>query len=139
MDPSERHLLLQNSSQSQPAVDELTVRRISEVTLGRAWIAYLSACSTAEVQAGHLADEVLHLVSGFQVAGFGHVIGSLWSADDAICARMAKLFYKFLIEKGDVKDRNQAVAEALHHAVVKVRSDYLQEPLLWALYIHSGA
>jgi hypothetical protein len=87
-DPSESHLLLLNNSQSQPTIDELTVRRISEK---RAWIAYLSACSTAEINAGHLADEVLHLVSGFQVAGFGHVIGSLWSADDATCVRMANL------------------------------------------------
>jgi CHAT domain-containing protein len=139
IDPSESHLLLLNDSQSQLTVDKLTVRRISEVNLGRAWIAYLSACSTVEVKAENIADEVLHFVSGFQIAGFAHVIGSLWSSNDAICVRMAKLFYKYLIAKGGAKDRNRVVAEALHHAVVKVRSDFPQEPLLWALYIHSGA
>jgi CHAT domain-containing protein len=140
VDPSESHLLLlSNNKTPPPTVDKLTVRRISETALGRAWMAYLSACSTAEVKAGPLADEVLHLVSGFQVAGFGHVIGSLWSADDAVCVTMAKLFYKHLIRKRDAEDGNRTVAEALHCAVMRVRSDYLQEPLRWTLYIHSGA
>lgn len=77
-DPSKSHLFLQTSEPSGPIVDELTVTDIfKKHTLGQTWIAYLSACSTAGVEAENLADESLHLASAFQVAGFAHVIGSL--------------------------------------------------------------
>ena len=76
--PSNSHLLLQKRGPSGPVIDKLTVSDISNKnTLGRTWIAYLSACSTAEVEATNLADECLHIASAFQVAGFAHVIGSL--------------------------------------------------------------
>ena len=77
-DPSNSHLLLQKSGPSGSVVDKLTVSDISNKnTLGRTWIAYLSACSTAGVEANDLADKCLHIASAFQVAGFAHVIGSL--------------------------------------------------------------
>jgi CHAT domain-containing protein len=41
-------------------------------------LAYLSACSTAENKIDQLADEVIHLASAFQVAGFRHVAGAMW-------------------------------------------------------------
>ena len=63
-------------------------------------IAYLSACSTAEGQAARLVDEVLHVVSGFQVAGFRHVV----------CAKVAKVFYSKLITDGAVVCDDRAVA-----------------------------
>jgi CHAT domain-containing protein len=53
------------------------VHDVSELKLERVRIAYLSACSTAENKAARLRDEVIHIVSGFQVAGFAHVIGYL--------------------------------------------------------------
>ncbi|MCJ1346657.1 hypothetical protein MMC31_004875 [Peltigera leucophlebia] len=66
-DPSNSHLLLQRSSLSGLLVDELTVSDISKKnTQGRTWIAYLSACSTAGVEAKSLVDEFLHLSSAFQ-------------------------------------------------------------------------
>lgn len=50
--PSDTHFLLQQSDVSGPVVDRLTASDISNVdTLGQAWIAYLSACSTAEFKA----------------------------------------------------------------------------------------
>jgi len=42
-------------------------------------LAYLSACSTA-VTGPELADESVHIVSAFQLAGYQHVIGTLWPA-----------------------------------------------------------
>ena len=56
----------------------MTVRDISQATLEHAQIAYLSACSTVENKVAQLANEVIHVGSGFQVAGFRHVIGCLW-------------------------------------------------------------
>ena len=137
-DPSNSHLALQKSSLSGLLVDELTVSDISKKnTQGRTWIAYLSACSTAGVEAKSLADECLHLSSAFQVAGFAHVIGSLWLADDDICVRLAKSFYHSLTKIG-TKHSNRAVAEALRNAILDIRAES-PDPRLWALFIHSGA
>ena len=137
-DPSNSHLLLQKSGPSGLEVDELTVSQISKRnTVGQTWIAYLSACSTAGVETKSLADECLHLASGFQVAGFAHVIGSLWRANDDICVLLAKSFYCSLAKLG-IKRSNRAVAEALRNAILEIRSEF-QDPELWALFIHSGA
>lgn len=103
-------------------MDRLTVSAIFEVNPHkRAWIAYLSACSTAEIKAEDLVDESIHLASAFQIAGFAHVIGSMWSADDNICVNVAQHFYRFLAKLDDSMDDNRAVAEALRHALLEER------------------
>jgi CHAT domain-containing protein len=140
VDPFNSHLLLQQSSTANPTVDRLTVADISKVdTLGQAWIAYLSACSTAEVKAKDLGDESLHISSAFQVIGIPHVIGSLWSVKDHVCVRMAELFYSNITSKHRSQDTNRAVAEALHTAVLQVRKEFHNDPSAWAAFIHSGA
>ena len=137
-DPSNSHLLLQKSGPSGPVVDELTVSQISKRNIsGQTWIAYLSACSTAGVETKTLADECLHLASGFQVAGFAHVIGSLWRANDDVCVLLAQSFYRSLTKSG-TKRSNRAVAEALRNAILEIRSDS-QDPELWAPFVHFGA
>lgn len=45
-----------------------------------AQVAYLSACSTAEIGARNLIDESIRLASTFQIVGFRHVIEKLWGA-----------------------------------------------------------
>lgn len=57
--------------------DILSVREVSQAHLSRAEIAYLFVCSTAQNQAIELSDEVFHVVSEFQVAGFRHVVDCL--------------------------------------------------------------
>lgn len=137
-DPSNSHQLLQKSGPSGSIVDKLTVSDISkENTGGQTWIAYLSTCSTSGVEAKLLADECLHITSAFQVAGFAHVIGSLWPAGDDIGARLAEAFYSSLTKTGP-KHSNRTVVEALRNAILDIRSDS-QDPRLWAPFIHSGA
>lgn len=136
-DPSNSFLALQGNSDFVP--DKLTVQMISDANFKKAWLAYLSACSTAETKVLDLADEALHLASSFQVAGFRHVVASMWPSNDFICAKIASLFYRHLLTKGDMELGNRAVAAALHAAVVEVRSQNLERPNLWAQYIHSGA
>ncbi|KAJ5210187.1 Tetratricopeptide-like helical [Penicillium cf. griseofulvum] len=133
-DPSNSFLALQG----QDSVDRLTVKKISESHMKEAWLAYLSACSTAENQTSELADEALHLASGFQVAGFAHTVGSMWSSNDEICVQVAAIFYRELITGGLVEG-NRAVATALHTAVMTVREQNLERPYLWAQYVHFGA
>ena len=137
-DPSNSHLLLQTSGPSGPVVDELTVSDISKKnTLGRTLIAYLSACSTAGVEASKHADECLHIASAFQVAGFAHVIGSLWPADDDVCVRLAESFYRSLA-KTATKHSNRDVAEAYRNAILEIRSKFAS-PSLWGSFTHWGA
>jgi hypothetical protein len=137
MDPSNSFLALQGNSDSVP--DKLTVQMISDANLGQAWLAYLSACSTAENKVSKLADEALHLASSFHVAGFGHVVASMWPSNDTICAQVANFFYRDLLKRGSIKKGNRAVAAALHAAVAEVRSQNRERLYLWAQYIHSGA
>jgi tetratricopeptide (TPR) repeat protein len=136
-DPSSSFLALQGQSSTVP--DRLTVQKISESQLGQAWLAYLSACSTAENRAADLADEALHLASGFQVAGFGHTIASMWPSNDDICAQVARVFYREFITNHGFRRGSRAVAAALHSAVSEVRTQHSNHPSLWAQYIHTGA
>ncbi|KAF2687558.1 hypothetical protein K458DRAFT_469438 [Lentithecium fluviatile CBS 122367] len=98
--------------------------------------------SVRQNQVQRLSDEVLHVVSGFQVAGFRHVVGCLWPSDDEVCVDIAKSFYAELIQCGDLRvGSDRATAVALHRAVLKVResSKFRKRPLLWAQYVHYGA
>ncbi|OQV09889.1 CHAT domain-containing protein [Cladophialophora immunda] len=139
-DPSRGSLVLQRSRgpNTEAQRDFLSVLDTVGLHLSHAQLAYLSACSTAENRASQLADEVIHLVSGFQVAGFPHVVGSMWQSADRICADMAYLFYQRIcaVDEGLVGDGS--VARALHGAVSEVRKRCPEEPLLWAQYVHFG-
>lgn len=138
--PSNSHILLQKPGETELIVDRLSLSQIANVvTQGQAQIAFLSACSTAEVKASKLADEGLHLASAFQVAGFGHVIGALWSADDDVCVRVAEIFYTNLVKADQAMCSDGVVALALRKAVLQVRSEYSGSPRLWAPFIHLGA
>ncbi|OQV00561.1 CHAT domain-containing protein [Cladophialophora immunda] len=139
-DPSKSHLLLQKPGAKGFVIDRLTLSQIAGVvTEGQAQLAFLSACSTAEVKASKLTDEGLHLANAFQVVGFGHVIGALWSANDEVSARLSELFYANLIEAGQTTSLGGLVASALRNAVVQVRSEFSENPELWAPFIHLGA
>jgi CHAT domain-containing protein len=132
-------MLLQDSSVAIPTVGKLSVQQISDANLDRAAIAYLSACSTAENRAALLVDEVVHLASGFQVAGFSHVVASMWASDDQICVEMAREFYERLKSDHDGNPDNRAIAKAVHDSIIEIRSKWRRLPLTWAPYIHFGA
>jgi CHAT domain-containing protein len=63
---------------------------------GAGTVAYLSACSTAELADGRLADEAIHLANSLQALGFQHVIGTMWGADDVAAGEVARRFYEEL-------------------------------------------
>ncbi|KAM0710540.1 hypothetical protein Q7P35_002211 [Cladosporium inversicolor] len=140
-DPSSSGLVLQRlASDGTPEQDHLSVSRISHLRLKHAQIAYLSACSTAENKDARLRDEVIHVVSGFQVAGFPHVIGSLWPAGDNECVEVTRGFYTSLFEhEGLPESGARQVAGALREAVMAVRAEDMDMPLNWAQFVHFGA
>ncbi|KAJ4240578.1 hypothetical protein NW760_000861 [Fusarium oxysporum] len=139
LDPSNSGLILQKSTGSDESLmqDRLTIQQVSDLRLRYAQIAYLSACSTAENKAARLSDEVIHVVSGFQVAGFPHVIGCLWPAGDSECVEVAKRFYSLVLQQNQ-SIINHEVALALHEAVMAVRAEDLSMPLNWAQFVHYG-
>ncbi|KAK4113092.1 hypothetical protein N656DRAFT_836594 [Canariomyces notabilis] len=146
MDPSQSGLILQRQGEEQtesgdgagPVQDRLTVARISELSLRQARLAYLSACSTAENRAKRLSDEVIHVVSGFLVAGFPHVVGCLWPSNDGVCVEMAGGFYSSLFEQGGSRWQDGQMAAALREAVMGVRVGDMAMPLNWAQFVHYG-
>lgn len=132
------HLLL-NSESSTATAKKLTVRQISAHRAPAAELAFLSACSAAENRATALADEAIHIANSFQLAGFRHVVGTLWQTRDQCCKEVANDFYRALLGTDARDDGPLLVAEALHAAVEKLRVQNLKKPLAWAPFIHIGA
>ncbi|MGP8302323.1 CHAT domain-containing protein [Streptomyces inhibens] len=99
-------------------------------------LAVLSACSTS--QGGFvLPDEAVQLASSFQLAGYPHVIGTLWTVSDKLATRLTEEFYASLAE--DVaRGRPIDPAAALHRPVRSLRDRFAPAPHLWAAHIHTG-
>ncbi|MFI7316821.1 CHAT domain-containing protein [Streptomyces venezuelae] len=131
-DPSRSRLMLWDHERSP-----LTVAGVASVTLDGAELAYLSACRTTYTAAADLRDEAIHLTSAFQLAGFRHVVGTLWEADEVIAERIARTFYAALTETGELDCARSAAA--LRRATLVQRDKYPRTPSLWAGYVHAGA
>ncbi|SCO03705.1 uncharacterized protein FFC1_09408 [Fusarium fujikuroi] len=118
-DPSKSHLCLSDSS------DPLTVGDILKLNLNERspFLAYLSACSTGRVQDDKFIDESIHLISAFQLAGFRHVIGTLWEVRDKHCVDVARVTYEAIREGGMTDD---SVCRGLHRATRILRDSWLE-------------
>lgn len=140
VDPLSSYLLLENNDGvTHQKADKMTVRQISEASMSNAKIAYLSACSTAENNADKLLDEVIHLASAFQVAGFSHVIASMWTANDEACITLAEGFYQRIPTPLSDGGNDSAIAASLHHSVEALRLETPKASLRWGSFIHIGA
>ena len=101
--------------------DAMTVSDVLDLNLSRgrrSFLAYLSACETGLVSSPRFYDESTHLVGAYQLAGFRHVIGTLWSVYDQASVEVATLTYKNLLG-GTMTDAS--VCRALHKAVWELR------------------
>lgn len=137
--PSNSHLLLFKDDGSESgSIDRLTVNAISNGNSKVAQLAYLSACSTADNRSLDLADESIHIASGFQLAGFSHVLATLWKSNDEACQEVAVEFYRLLFD-GQGGRGHEKVSHAFHHAVRKLRDRLWKQPIIWASFIHTGA
>jgi tetratricopeptide (TPR) repeat protein len=137
MDPANSGLLLKPGPDTNP--ERLTFRYLARHNNDSAKVACLLACCTAKNEDEHLIDEMLHIVTGFQLAGFPHVIGSMWPVDDEIAIALSEAFTE-RISKIDGDD--DAITRALHDSVNakrrmgarKVSGDVLG----WAPFVHFG-
>lgn len=123
LDPSKSALILSDG--------ELTVSRLFEANLNdrKPFLAYLSACGTGRVKFDILVDESLHLIAACQLAGFQHVVGTLWEVNDRSCVDVAKSVYGWMQDK-DMS--HKSVSEGLHHACRILRDQWVQENALRA-------
>ncbi|MFT7837906.1 CHAT domain-containing protein [Saccharothrix sp. BKS2] len=139
LSPADSNLRLDDGPLRLPAIGGLD--------LPGAELAYLSACSTAH-HGGRHADEVLHLASAFQLAGFRHVIAGLWPLDDRVAADAAAAFYRDLAgtqaqaqpgtqTQADIPTADGAAA-ALRRVALALRAADPGAAHLWAALVHSG-
>ncbi|MFF3858886.1 CHAT domain-containing protein [Streptomyces sp. NPDC002209] len=131
-DPARSHLVLSDHAEAPLTLADISALRLS------ASLSYLSACDTG-VSPSRLADESLHITGAFQIAGYQHVIGTLWSVDDRAAAELAAEFYAHLTADGTTAPRTGFSAHALHHAVRRMRARYPNSPGLWAAHTHTGS
>ncbi|CAH0024679.1 unnamed protein product [Clonostachys rhizophaga] len=106
--------------------DPLTVAHLLETDLSsrKPFLAYLSACGTGRMKGNTLVNEGLHLISACQIAGFQHVIGTLWEVNDSLCVDVAVKVYEWMLSKGMT---NVSASEGLHHATRQLRKRWVVE------------
>ena len=98
-------------------------------------LAFLSACQTAMGDEG-LSDEAIHIAAGMLFAGYGGVVGTMWSISDKLAPRIARDVYEQLFQNGTMADYREA-ARALHEAVGHLR-DSDASFVEWLPFIHVG-
>lgn len=117
-------------------IEPLTVTDIGALDL-TGGLAFLSACSTA-VTSPKLTNEAIHLTGAFHLAGYQHVVGTLWPIDDQTAQSLVADFFKDLTHVGTAPPEINRSAHALHRAARRLRANYLSTPTLWAGYTHTG-
>ncbi|KAI0383275.1 CHAT domain-containing protein [Hypomontagnella monticulosa] len=141
-DPSRSRLLLSDWQENPLTAEDLLDLKLHD---SQPFIAYLSACSTGANSAEQLQDESINLMTACQLAGFRHVVGSLWDVYDMYSIDAAKEFYRVLEGAREVSD--EAVAWGVHMAARHIRQITRDQgnaafgagnPLAWAAYIHIG-
>ncbi|KAG5813605.1 hypothetical protein H9Q74_012624 [Fusarium xylarioides] len=120
-DPSKSQLYLKDWE-----ANPLTVASLLELNLRQEgpFLAYLSACGTGQIKSQKLFDEGIHLISACQLAGFRHVIGTLWEVNDQSCVDMAAIIYEEML-RGDMSD--EPVCRGVHVATKAKRDQWLDE------------
>jgi tetratricopeptide (TPR) repeat protein len=118
-DPSQSFLLLEDWKK-----DRLTVATLLETNLRShsPFLAYLSACGTGQMKNEKLVDESIHLISACQLAGFRHVIGTLWDVNDELCVDMARITYEGMRDGGMT---DESVCRGLHKATRELRDRWI--------------
>jgi len=113
----------------------LKLSDILSVSRPRGGLAFLSACQTAT---GHkdLSDEAIHIAAGMLFAGYGGVVGTMWSISDRLAPLVAKDVYEQLFRNGTTPDYREA-ARAIQDAVGRLR-DSNTSFAEWLPFIHVG-
>ena len=114
----------------------LKISDIIALSRPRGGLAFLSACETAMGDEG-LSDEAIHIAAGMLFAGYGGVIGTMWSISDKAAPDVARDVYKQLFRNGTRPDYREA-ARALHGAIGRLRDSSKASFATWLPFIHVG-
>ncbi|KAI6764298.1 hypothetical protein HG530_008087 [Fusarium avenaceum] len=120
-DPSNSHLCLEDWREDPLRVadqQKMNLRQHSPL------LAYISACGTGQMKEYRLVDESVHLISAYQLAGFRHVIGTLWKVSDSHCVDMARVT---CLNMRDMGMTVESVAWGLHQASRELRDDWVNQ------------
>lgn len=120
MEPSQSCLFLDDWQSSPLTMGCLRDLRLRE---NSPFLAYLSACSTGANEAEKLNDEGISIISACQLAGFRHVVGTMWEVSDQCCVDMARIMYETLRDEGM---NDWAVAKGLHCAMRAMRDESIK-------------
>ncbi|KAF8552255.1 hypothetical protein OG21DRAFT_1416447 [Imleria badia] len=112
----------------------LKLRDIIALSRPRGGLAFLSACQTA-MGDEHLSDEAIHIAAGMLFAGYGGVIGTMWSISDKLAPDVARDVYTQLF-RNDTRPDYRDAARALHEAIGRVRETVPFH--IWLPFIHVG-
>ncbi|MFE5919381.1 CHAT domain-containing protein [Streptomyces sp. NPDC056468] len=113
----------------------LTVADIAQLRLEQAEFAMLASCMTA-VSGFMLPDEAIHPAAALQVAGYRHVLATMWSVNDRIAGEIVDSVYEALVSEGELAAED--CATALHHAVRELRAKPRMPLVGWTPFIHHG-
>jgi CHAT domain-containing protein len=114
----------------------LRVVDVARLRLDDVELAFLSACSTAR-PGDRLADEASHLASAFQLAGYRHVLATLWPVPDWPARRAVAAVSDRIASIGE--DHADRAPAALHAAPHALRERYPAHPSIWAAFVHAHA
>jgi CHAT domain-containing protein len=120
----------------------LTLLDIVQSQLATAEFAFLSACHTAEITDGSVADEALHLAAAVQYCGFRSVVGTMWAMADMDGHGLVENFYKSTFSKEESWTSvpyHQRTARALRDAVKKLCRRKGVPLQRWVNFVHYGA
>ena len=120
--------------------NRLTLLDIVRSHLPDAEFAFLSACHTAELTEGSIADEGLHLAAAAQYCGFRSVVGTMWAMADQDGSDLAEHFYKsmFSADQPGVPYHERS-ARALRDSVRSLRKKKNLPLEQWVNFVHYGA
>ena len=119
--------------------DRLTLLDIVRSRLPNAEFAFLSACHTAELTEGSIADEGLHLTAAVQYCGFRSVVGTMWAMADQDGGDLAKYFYSSMFSSDEPGvPYHERSARALRDAVRTMRKKKRLPLEQWVNFVHYG-
>ena len=114
----------------------LKISDIIALSRSHGGLAFLSACQTATGEE-HLSDEAIHIAAGMLFAGYGGVVGTMWSISDKFAPDVARDVYEQLFRDGTRPDYREA-ARALHRAIGRLRDSGNASFATWLPFIHVG-
>lgn len=137
VDPARSFLAIHDGSSPRDTAAALGLADVANLRLNGRRLAVLSACATIRPSDLRMFDEANHLGSGFMLAGFTHVVGTLWEVADRAAAEFTREFYEHLDTFPEALDLDRT-ASSTHQATQALRDRFADTPIIWAGHLHIG-